>query len=828
MSEINYPPEEIYNPPKFGHKNIEHIILWMLFNNEECLWSYFTEKPLGFSTSTLSKYFKILKDKGYVDNYSRGHYKITSEGQKRFHEISKVTKKKRKLNYPPEVIRRKRNYDDWILWMVYNNTYCKWSDFLEPPLSINQSSLSKKMNLLLDKNFVIKENKEYRITHSGKLEYSKMLQNYDLDRQSILNEESKRVEEITKKTVKFFEENNIKDEDLQFRFLTNVLKLDYDRVKSMLTEELDFEKILLFLSINHPDQFPDYILAEDFSRRYGINQSKLEYYVDEIVENNIYSIKFFKLKVSKDIYCYFQENETLELMLRAITEKYITKFTYLSKLFSRPFDVDFIQNLILEDIGKILFDRALKEPLKKFLPNYINYLAYKIESKVELKETYDKLDAVIWQNMIDIFQLRNPEDLEYQFIGQNEVNYQIDTMILEILKPYYKSKLDSINKVIQHLIDKKEYNKALETVDSALVSNKTDVILITLKAIILCYLNRYKDVREFIDNEVKLPPENEEMDQIYILIFFLSVFSRITIGDFESALVNTNKILKIYPTHALSYATRGLSLGYNRIYKFDNEKAQEDNGLNDLDKAINLDSYKLNKALYYQLKSHILLEIKKFEDANEMIDKAITLAPKKVELYQSKSAILMYFNQYDKLLELLDRMLELFPKNEKDIKMKQASVYKQLGNLDAGFKIIDELIEKYPKDYNFLNYKAYWYQYANNEKEALHIIEELIKNEPKNSVFYDSYGEILMYFEKYEEAVKQFQKAIKMSNFGFFIYQTYIKLGICYKELENYELALENLKMGKEYLDKCFCDFETKQKWSTIADLFITDTEYYL
>ncbi len=827
MSLINYPPEEIYNPPKLGNKNFEHIILWMLFNNEECTWSNFTQEPLGFSTSTLSKYFNMLKSKGYVDNYSRGHYKITSEGQKRFNEISRDSKKKRKLNYPPEVIRRKRNYDHWILWMVYNNTYCKWSNFLEPPLSINQSSLSKKMNLLLDKNFVIKENKEYRITHSGKLEYSKMLQNYDLDRQSILNEESKRVEEITKKTIEFFEEHNIKDEDIQFRFLTNVLKLDYDRVKSMLTDQMDFERILLFLSINHPNQYPDYISPEDFSKVYGIKESKLEYYIDEIVENNIYSIKFFKLKVSPDIYYYFQENETLELMLRAITEKYITKFTYLNRLFSRPFDVSIIQNLILEDICEILFNRALKESLKKFLPNYINYLAYKIEAKVELKETYDKLDAIIWQNMIDIFQLRNPEDLKYQFVGQNEINYQLDTGILEIIKPYYKTKLDSINKVIQHLIDKKEYNKALETVDSAIVSNQNDVILIILKAIILCYLNRYKDVRGFLNNEVELP-ENKDIEQIHILIFFLSVFSSMTIGDFESALVNTNKILKNYPKHPLSYATRGLALGYNRIYKFDNEKAGEDYGLNDLDKAIDLDSFKSNKALYYQLKSRIFLEMNKVEDAIEVIDKAITLAPKKIELYHSKSATLMYFNQYDELLKFLDKMLESFPKMEKDIKMKKASVYKHLGNVDAGFKIIDELLEKNPEDYNILNYKAYWYQYANKKEEALQIIEELIEHEPNNSVYYDSYGEILMYFEEYEKAAEQFQKAIKMSNFGWFIYQTYIKLGICYKELENYELAIENLKRGKEYTDKCFCDFETKRKWLTIADLFITETEYYL
>ncbi|MHA1242926.1 MAG: hypothetical protein ACTSQU_19415 [Promethearchaeota archaeon] len=148
--------------------------------------------------------------------------------------------------------------------MVYNNNFCRWSHFLEPPLAINQSSLSKKINILLNKEFIVKENKEYRISNSGKLEYSKMLQTYDLDRQSILNEESKRIDDITRTTIKFFSDYNVEDENIQFRYLTTILKLDYDRVKSMLTNQTDFEKIVLYISINHPDHYPDYISLKDF------------------------------------------------------------------------------------------------------------------------------------------------------------------------------------------------------------------------------------------------------------------------------------------------------------------------------------------------------------------------------------------------------------------------------------------------------------------------------------------------------------------------------------------------------------------------------------
>ncbi|MFX1569108.1 MAG: hypothetical protein ACFFCV_12155 [Promethearchaeota archaeon] len=626
MSLINYPPEEIHKTPKFGKKNFEHIILWMLSNNDECQWSDFTETPLELRLSTLSKYLSMLKGRGYVDNYTRGHYKITPEGKKRFHEVSGALRKKRKLNYPPDIIKKRRNYDHWILWMVYNNDFLKWSNFLEEPLSINQSSLSKNMNLLLDKGFVVKENKRYRITQSGKLEYSRILQNYDLDRQSILDEESRRIEDIAKNTINFFEKYSIKDEDIQFRFLNNVLRLDYTRVKTMLTVEEEFDKILLFLSINHPDQYPDYISKNDFSKKFGIKKSKLEYYIDEIVENQIYPIKFFKLTVSPETVYYFQEQERLEIMLQTITEEHITKFTYLNKLFSRSMDIRATLDDILEDICNFLFDEELKNSLVEFLPEYVNYLAYKIEAKVELKETFDKLEGIIWQDMIDIFHTRRLGDLKEQ----------------------------------------------------------------------------YEDIIKQIDKEIEQNPDN-------------------------------------------------------------------------------------------------------------------------LELYNSKIKVLIYYEQLDEVLQLLDEMLEIFPDNETDIKMKKASVLRMMRGVRAGLEIINELIEKYPENNDLLNYKAYWLQYLNKKEEALEIAQTLTTNVPDNGTYHDTYGEILMYYEEYEEAIKKFEKAIEIGADEWYINQTYIKLGICYKELGNYKLALENLNKGKRLTEEIVVDAETKQKWNSIADLFLLE-----
>jgi len=636
MGVMNYPPEKIFRPSKLNKPDYDHIILWMLSNNDICKWADFHQDPVEIPTGTLSRHLDKLKRKGFVENFTRGHYRITPQGKKKFHELSSVKKQERVLNFPPKIIVRSgRNYAHWILWMVYNNHYCKRSDFLEEPLSINQSSLSKNLSLLTEKGFITKEDGKYNITRAGKSEYSRMLRNYDLDRQTILEEEGKRIEENTKKTIQFFEKYKIKDEDLQFRFLNNILKLDYEKVKPILKDEEVFHKILLFLSINHPNQYPSYISSKDYSEIYKIKKTTLDFFIEEISEGKIYPLRFFKLGQPSEEQYYFQSDGTLEKMLRVISENEITKVSYLNKLFSKPvpsvptIDMKSIIINIADKSSEFLFDKGLNESLREFLPEYIKFLAYKIETKRELKATYDKLEGIIWQNITDIFQSQTSENL----------------------------------------------------------------------------VNQYEEQIKTIDKEIEVKPEN-------------------------------------------------------------------------------------------------------------------------LDLYYIKIRILIYFNQFQETLQLLDNLLETFPESEKDIKILKAAVLRRTQNIKAGLEIINGLIQKFPKDNDLICYKAYWMQYLDKKEESIKIIQKLIKSEPENGIYQDTYGEILMYFEEYEEAVKKFLKAIVIGSDDWYIYQTYIKLGICYKALENYDLSLKNLKKGKDLTKKSKSDPETKQKWLTITSLFLAEIEH--
>jgi len=644
ISECNYPPEEIIKPI-FGKPNYEFIILWMLNNNKVCTWANLKVK---ITHSTLSNYLTKLKNREYIKKSAYNQYKITTKGKDRFYELSEAKQQKRTLSYPPDTILRRRNYDHWVLWMVSNNNYCKWSDFSEPPLSINQSSLSKNLNSLLDKEFIRKEEKEYRITRLGKTEYSNILRLYDLDRQSILEEESKRLKEITKSTSSFFKEYKIEDADIKFRFLNKKLNLPFEKVQSTLDSEESFDKVLLFLSINHPDRFPHYISPEEFSTKYDIKLVKLNFVILRIVEENIFPTKFFKLDLTDGKTYYFQVNSRLERMLDVIVEDHVTKFTYLNSLDELektpiPLTIQSTVNTILEEILDNLFDPGLRSALRTFLPQYINWLAYKLEKERKLLDTFDKLEGLIWRE-------------------------------------------------IQNLnLTKKQEQPDMET-----------------------------ELKFYID------------------------------------------------------------------------------------------------------------PAKSFEEALKEINKAIERKPKEIDLYYLKSKILIYFDKYNEVLVFLDGMVKEFPKDEKYLKMKKASILKRMRDLEGGFEIIEELIRIYPDDNDLLNYKALWYQYLDKREESLEMIQNLIEREPENGIYHDSYGEILLAFNEHKLAIDEFLRAIELDPNSWYIYQTYIKLGICYRELEDYELALEHLTKGEELIDQSPGDNDTKQMWHSYAKPFIEETKVLL
>jgi len=808
-----YPPDEILNPSTGFNPNYEHIILWMLCKNDICEWSDFTEE---ISQSTLSNYLNLLSSKGYIERIKRGKYTVTPDGKYRFNELE--TSKdltKRHLNYPPRAVLRKRYYDHIILWMVYNNDYCKWSDFLEDPLSINQSSLSKNLNLLLNKGHVKKENKEYKITSTGKSEYFEVLKSYNLDRQSILEEESKRIEEITKKIHKFFEAYQIVNSELKFRFLNNMLKLDYAKIKDTLNNEEDFSKILLFLSFNHPNYYPEYISPEEFSKKYNIKKTTLDYYVYKIVEENFFPIKFFKLETDNGETYYFQANEKLEKILGAIVEDYITKFTYLNKLYEDTLSEKHLLNIIeildniLDDICDNLFNKNLCEPLRKFLPQYVKYLAYKIESEKKLIDSIDKLEGIAWQNIFDEFQTLHYVGSKCEII-EDELIYELDPKIFDTVGPFYLTKLDFFK---TNGIKKKYFaptnQEIIENVEKLLIQGKNlkaknlferkidslnEIERGILKDAIATAYRNFEDSINITNSIIKNNPE------AYVGYLFQSL-TYLEKNEIKSALEVIEQGLKI--TYDIPLICQKAQI---LLKKNESEKALEiiDNSLLKSPNNILLIRIKIIISLLHGESINI-----KPEETLTLINSTIKSDPNNPELMILKAILLSTMKRFKEAKKLLSKInfnpLRKNPSIDIATYLILTFSYIARGKFQKALETSNQVIMHYsdhPLSYMtkalVLGYNIIFkfHPEVSNENEFLEIINKAISldlNTSNQSRYYQFISYILQEMQKYEEALSVINKAIDLDPYGIDLNHTKIHILIAGKKYDEALTLVDNL-----------------------------------
>ena len=831
-SSTKVPPTEILNI-----KNFEHIILWMLKNNESCQWSDFVNNPVNISGSTLSGHLKNLMGNKYIDKIDqtvagkrRKVYIITPEGGRRYHEISTYQSEEVKLNYPPSVILNRRNYDHWILWMVYNNTSCKWSDFLAPPLSINQSSLSKNLNQLMsdELNWVSKheEEKTYSITQAGRKAYSQMLRKYDLDRQSILEEESKRIEEIVGKIRNFFG-NKPLSEDIQFRFVSNVLKLDYSKIKEILPNENDF-KIILYLCINHPSEFPNYIPLSKFAREYKIEERILNYYIPEIVENDLYPIKFFVLNVDGGKVYYFRSEDEFERNLRTIVDDCITKLTYLNKLYKSTSNYipesefyDEIIDTIINRAKISLIPEELTKSLKEFLPSYISHLLYKFDTETEIKNSIDKFDALAYDTLSHIFQALKPVSA-FEGTEDESNNYYVDPNIFKFLKPV-KSNW-GLKLGIKDYLNGMAKVELLDLVDSAVKLNRRDIELKQLKAIVFCFLRRYHQAINYLHEELDIEPieETVEKDKEYEFITnkFILAYAYIGIGRYNEAGEIRSELYKLYESEMLTGLLDAFIYAYNIIYQFDPDISTEEDFHEQMSNLIMKEQDKETKADLYEFYSFILHLTEKNKEALEKLDLALGLNPN-IDYLFSKTHYLVDSGLINDAIDILKKIGRDYPEKGEITKFKIASLYYKTDKVSESKELLEEIIKNNPQEFNYLNSLIYVLAHLNLKDEAINRAESLIEGDPNNGNYFDSYGEILMMFGDYEDAITKFKKALEIEPEGWFVYETYIKLGRCLMKLGYNEEAIENFKRGKSYIKRNLPCCKKHFTWIEKADTYL-------
>ncbi len=799
--------DDIIYPDNLEKGRYEYNILLMLkLNPYGCQWSNLLDKKINISESTLSKYTRKLIRADFIKKISKTvkiksnelkkkFYLITNKGLKRIEELETL---KRDIQYPQQNL--PFNSEEKLLWMLNNNQFCQWRHFLDERLNISQSSLSKVLNRLihkgLTKRLIIEEKRFpiYRITLVGKRKYLEILESKNLGRKTILNEKIKQLKEIYFTSKIFFEEHNINEEDIIFQFNKYKSILEY---QSLFRNELVYNLIILFLSINHPDNYPQYISKKDFSLKYSIALETLEYFLNLIIKKEIYPINFFVLKLSKKQIYYVFEGDKKEIFLKVIIEDFLEKKFHHDLIESKKTSLKNTFTISIDEISEIvsiiineykLFDERFKTSLIEFMKNYLKHLIIKYE-KVNVIRGFESLISSFSINI-----LADSQNLYLEKLNKNQVMGSIQVKsnerIKELQENLKKIKIEIKTRPEDHklLLEKGTLLRKLDLYEEAInlylsLLNSRDPVIKSYKIFMdlaLSYLGKYELENAIITltDGIKLYPENSDLYGFKADILLMK-------NDYSAALDNINMAIQFKNDDSLLYEIKAKILyrmkkfdlaletikesieidhSYPGIYRLKSQilmiKGIYKEALISIEKEISNDQ---TNALNYSLKAQILKGLKDSEKALKAVSHAIILNPDNINLYLEKAFILVDMNNSEDALTTLEKARKTKSKKTLFSQVGQALLLILLGKNKESLKIIDEFIEQSPDFSIGYEAKALILMYMNSLELALDSIEKALTLKPRFSLQYRIKICILINSGKLREALNTVEEALILS-----------------------------------------------------------------
>ncbi|KKN07300.1 hypothetical protein LCGC14_1068550 [marine sediment metagenome] len=775
-------------------------------------------------------------------------------------------------NEIPPQIWGERRYEDIILYALGNFGALEREEFIngpENPNRMNKNTFHKWVKVLKQEGWVEvnKSGKKsvYILTSLGQDELLRRLKIYKLDFETVNKIEQKRIKNYIDSISKFFKKNKIFKSEIKLEFLKLANEITYDKFKGMFTLK-KFNTLSLFLVLNHPKFYKAYdISIEEFLKKYNnfleqeITKADLLFFIQKVVSENLYNIKFFQLSLEEDEkILYFRSNSEFGVIFETIINSRLRDLYNASNLignYPNDFHLKFTYETILDNLIKKhrLFHRDLEDSLYYLLDDYIK----DIKDEIHRKGVLSPSDLIKLSHL----SLRSPikvKDSQFFTLKENElIVNEIKFSFLE--KEYLDSSNESLLNSYDFLFKEKDYDRALEEIDKAIEQVKDSSEIFYLKFLILMVLNNFEKAEEFINKVIELEPTNilYYSDKIYNFIF-LKQFQKI------SDVYNEVLDVKLDDSEFCIFVITSL-IEYEQFEQIETLKKQEKL---DLKNFTNDEFSEIDFAFRALISNQ-----ENYEKVLEIIDKQLSiLEESSPQLFEYKVDALIGMKLYDEALNILDEAIEEWPEypetgfiNYNFAEMKEHNVPYEL-MMQETMQIIDDKIDKHSgiPQYKFYRMKADLLRRLGKYKEALKLVDKIIRLNPeilkaytiKSLIFielkefnkalaliervfrmetddphfrsdtdslkelilhsimklteespdklkyYQVYGKFLIIFEEYEKAIIAFEKIFSLKPNLFTRFNSYINIGKSYYEIGLKEIALNNLSYAKQLAEK--------------------------
>ena len=188
----------------------------------------------------------------------------------------------------------------------------------------------------------------------------------------------------------------------------------------------------------------------------------------------------------------------------------------------------------------------------------------------------------------------------------------------------------------------------------------------------------------------------------------------------------------------------------------------------------------------------VLILLRRFREANSILDEAKLLDHRDINLYILKTEIFLALERPEEAVLVRDESLELFEGEERiELLFEMADVFDDYEEYERVFECIREVLIAEPTNEEALYKVCFWTDFTGRNEEGIRLHMEILEDHPYSELAWFNLGAAYQGLKLYEKAIDAYQYAIAIEEKFDYAYRN---MGDAYLRLRKYKEAVEVLE----------------------------------
>ncbi len=232
---------------------------------------------------------------------------------------------------------------------------------------------------------------------------------------------------------------------------------------------------------------------------------------------------------------------------------------------------------------------------------------------------------------------------------------------------------------------------------------------------------------------------------------------------------------------------------FEKIINYFEEKEELSKALEAAD--ISIRHYPYSSILLLR-KADILLDLRRYRAALEMLDRASLFGDSDIHLYILKTDAYMALDEQENAVGVLEEALTKFEGEDRlELLFELSDVYDDYEDFEKVFDCLKMILEQDPNNEEALYKICFWTDFTGRSEESIKLHQQIIDDFPYNELAWFNLAAAYQGIKLYEKAIDAYQYAIAIDEKFDYAYRN---MGDAYIRIRKYKLAIEALEKVTE------------------------------